>query len=111
MVAFSSLRFNNVAIAASLLFSTTLAAPSSYSGTAALEKRQQVNSFAGTSNYFIAGLSAGERQDYLAKLKSYGSSVIRIWVAGASGENKGSQLSRNVPEVWQPHQKDNDFIY
>jgi len=98
MVAFSSFRFSHLT-AASLLVASALAVPSSYISTGALEKRQAQNSFAGTSNYYIAGLTQKERLDYLNTLRSYGSDIIRIWVAGASGEEKGSQLSRTVPEV------------
>ena len=36
-------------------------------------------SFAGTSNYFLHGVSAAEREIYLSTLHSWGMKTVRLW--------------------------------
>jgi hypothetical protein len=37
------------------------------------------NSFAGTSNYYLHGLSAADQKTYISNLQSSGAKVVRLW--------------------------------
>jgi mannan endo-1,4-beta-mannosidase len=57
------------------------------------------HSFAGSSLYFLPGLSASDQAYYIDTLGSYGAKVIRIWVRQQSiGCEKGSYIANNIPD-------------
>ncbi|KAJ6444550.1 LOW QUALITY PROTEIN: beta- -mannanase protein [Purpureocillium lavendulum] len=67
-----------------------------------LDRRATSKSWAGTSNYFLQGLSADDQQAYLKKLASDGVKVIRLWVSNQPGNGacvKGSLSATSVPEL------------
>jgi hypothetical protein len=56
-------------------------------------------SFAGSSLYFLAGLSASDQAYYIDTLASYGAKVIRIWINGLDvGCVKGSYVLNSISE-------------
>ncbi|RFU73379.1 glycoside hydrolase family 5 [Trichoderma arundinaceum] len=57
------------------------------------------NSFAGSSLYFLHGLSASDQAYYINTLASYGAKVVRIWINGlGTGCVKGSNVVTSVQE-------------
>jgi mannan endo-1,4-beta-mannosidase len=57
------------------------------------------NSFAGSSLYFLPGLSSSDQAYYIDTLASYGAKVIRIWINGlGTGCVKGSNVVTSVQE-------------
>lgn len=59
------------------------------------------NSFAGTSLYFLQGLSAEAQKSYLSALADGGIKVIRLWLSDQPGGGrcvKGSVSQTGVPE-------------
>lgn len=67
-----------------------------------LGRRATSKSWAGTSNYFIQGLSAEDQQAYLKQLAAAGIKTIRLWVNSQSGNGacvKGSVSATSVPEL------------
>lgn len=67
-----------------------------------LDRRATSKSWAGTSNYFIQGLSAEDQQAYLKQLSAAGVKAIRLWVNSQSGNGacvKGSISATSVPEL------------
>ena len=74
-----------------------LVAASLLSGAFAASK-----SWAGTSNYFLQGLSASDQQSYIQQLASDGIKAIRLWVSDQPGGNacvKGSISVSGAPEL------------
>lgn len=58
-------------------------------------------SWAGTSNYFLQGLSDADQDSYLQTLANDGVKVIRLWISDQPGGNncvKGSISVKGVPE-------------
>jgi mannan endo-1,4-beta-mannosidase len=56
-------------------------------------------SFAGSSLYFLSGLSTSDQAYYIDTLASYGAKVIRIWINGLDvGCVKGSYVSNSISE-------------
>lgn len=67
-----------------------------------LEERATSKSWAGTSCYFLQGMSAADQQSYLQTLASSGIKVIRLWVNGQPGNNhctKGSVSVSSAPDL------------
>lgn len=57
------------------------------------------NSFAGSSLYFLPGLSASDQANYINTLASYGAKVVRIWINGlGTGCVKGSNVVTGAQE-------------
>ncbi|PNP40479.1 hypothetical protein TGAMA5MH_07476 [Trichoderma gamsii] len=57
------------------------------------------NSFAGSSLYFLPGLSASDQANYINTLASYGAKVVRVWINGlGTGCVKGSNVVTSVSE-------------
>lgn len=57
------------------------------------------NSFAGSSLYFLPGLSSSDQAYYIDTLASYGAKVIRIWINGlGTGCVKGSNVVTSIQE-------------
>lgn len=83
---------------ATCLFSTPLfALPSSHE----IAARANSNSWAGTNNYFLIGLSDSEQDAYIDQLASFGAKVLRLWVNGQSAGScqKGSTISVTIPPL------------
>lgn len=69
---------------------------------AELYPRAVSKSWAGTSNYFLQGMSESDQRTYLSQLASAGVKVIRLWVSNQPGGNscvKGSISVSKVPEL------------
>ncbi|GFP59156.1 probable mannan endo-1,4-beta-mannosidase F [Trichoderma asperellum] len=57
------------------------------------------NSFAGSSLYFLPGLSASDQANYIDTLASYGAKVVRIWINKLdTGCVKGSNVVTSVAD-------------
>lgn len=57
------------------------------------------NAFAGSSLYFLPGLSASDQAYYIDTLASYGAKVIRVWINGlGTGCVKGSNVVTSISE-------------
>lgn len=83
-----SLTIIGAALAAAVSASPTTPKPSQPEGS---------KSWAGTSNYFVQGLSASDQKAYISALADAGVKVIRLWVSQQPGGEscvKGS-ISRN----------------
>lgn len=68
---------------------------------ASLDRRGTSKSWAGTSNYFLQGMSDSDQETYLQQLANDGIKVIRLWVSDQPGNNacvKGSVSVSGVPE-------------
>lgn len=68
---------------------------------ASLDRRATSKSWAGTSNYFLQGMSDSDQETYLQQLSNDGVKVIRLWVSDQPGNNncvKGSVSVSYVPE-------------
>lgn len=84
---------------ASLL--TILALAAVGASASPLAERGTSHSWAGTSNYFIQGMSDADQDAYLSKLAQAGVRVIRVWVNAQAGSRacvKGSISATYVPE-------------
>jgi len=58
--------------------SLLLGLAASCASASVIEKRSS-NSWAGTNNYYVHGLSASDQASYISTLKSYGTKVVRLW--------------------------------
>ncbi|KAH9841942.1 glycoside hydrolase [Rhodofomes roseus] len=54
---------------------------------------QAANSFAGSSLYYAAGLNEDDRTTLLKGLQGAGLKVLRVWIGGQSGSQKGTKLN------------------
>ncbi|KAG7409852.1 hypothetical protein Forpe1208_v011078 [Fusarium oxysporum f. sp. rapae] len=58
------------------------------------------DSWSGTNNYFLQGMSDSAQDAYIQTLSSYNTKVVRLWVNQASkGCQKGSQIVRDIPQL------------
>ncbi|KAF5978567.1 glycoside hydrolase family 5 [Fusarium coicis] len=58
------------------------------------------NSWSGTNNYFLQGMSDSAQDAYIQTLSSYNAKVVRLWVNQASkGCQKGSQIVKDIPHL------------
>lgn len=67
-----------------------------------VSERQASKSWAGTSNYFLQGMSTADQQSYIQQLASDGVKVLRVWVSDQPGGGscvKGSISQTGVPEL------------
>lgn len=55
------------------------------SAVATPNKRQGSKSWAGTSNYFVQGMSNDDQRAYISQLASDGVKVMRLWVSNQPG--------------------------
>ena len=56
-----------------------LSALAAASANASVLHKRASNSWAGTNNYFIQGLSSEEQDSYISTLKGFGVKVLRVW--------------------------------
>ena len=47
--------------------------------TATTIQKRTSNSYGGTSNYFIQGLTSDQQDTYIGQLKNIGVKVVRVW--------------------------------
>lgn len=64
-----------------------------------LTERATSHSWAGTSNYFIQGLSDADQEAYLASLAQAGVKVLRVWINGQPGGGACTKGSVSVTKV------------
>ncbi|MCJ1308691.1 hypothetical protein MMC25_002345 [Agyrium rufum] len=67
-------------------------------------------SFAGSSNYYLHGVSASTQQTYLSTLHGWGAKVVRLWVTGLpNGCVKGSPTTY-IPDLETTVRQYNDQV-
>lgn len=67
-----------------------------------LDARGGSKSWAGTSSYFLQGLSGSDQDNYIQTLADNGVKVVRLWVSDQPGGNscvKGSISVSDAPEL------------